>query len=199
MEPPNDDDDPQGLHGKAAAAPPPSRIRSVSDTQASEDVPPERSADARPPDAPNRQSQEKHGPDDRPALYDHRLEFRVAYQETDGQRRVHHANYLNYFEKGRVEMLRELGISYRDLEDSGILLVVTDIRLSYHAAAEFDDWLSLKTEAIEIRPVRLRHRYAITRSEPDGSQTLIVQGWSTVAAVNRQGKPCRLPKNLRRT
>src|SRR6056297_844126 len=50
----------------------------------------------------------------------HVIELRVAYQETDGQRRVHHANYLNYFERGRVEMLRAQGISYRQLEDTGV-------------------------------------------------------------------------------
>ena len=53
----------------------------------------------------------------------HRLTIRVNYHETDGQRRVHHANYLNYFERGRVEMLRAAGTRYRELEESGLMLV----------------------------------------------------------------------------
>ncbi|WP_235951225.1 acyl-CoA thioesterase [Crateriforma spongiae] len=129
---------------------------------------------------------------DPPPLAAMQIPIRVAYQETDGQRRVHHANYLNYFERGRVEMLRELGISYRQLEDDGILLVVTEMNLLYHAAAEFDDVLTLTTEAIEVRPVRVKHRYRIHRGDD-----LIVQAWSTIAAVNREGKPCRLPPRMR--
>ena len=50
-------------------------------------------------------------------IHEHQIQLRVNYHETDGQRRVHHSNYLNYFERGRVEMLRELGVRYRDLED----------------------------------------------------------------------------------
>jgi acyl-CoA thioester hydrolase len=54
-----------------------------------------------------------------PPLLAHEMEIRVRYQETDGQRRVHHANYLTYFEMGRTEMLREQGYTYRAFEDAG--------------------------------------------------------------------------------
>lgn len=125
----------------------------------------------------------------------HELQIRVTYQETDGQRRVHHANYINYFERGRVEMLRELGVPYRQLEDSGCLLVVREMNLIYHAAAEFDDLLTLVTEVAEVRKVRIRHRYTLTRPS-DGE--LIVEGESVVASVNPQGKPVRIPDDLMR-
>ncbi len=118
----------------------------------------------------------------------HRCEIRVRYHETDGQRRVHHANYLNYFERGRVEMLRAAGLSYKDLEDSGQMLVVTEMNVRYQAAAEFDDLLVLTTEAIEIRKVRIRHRYRLER----GSE-VIVEADSTIACVDREGRPSRLP------
>lgn len=118
----------------------------------------------------------------------HRQPIRVTYQETDGQRRVHHANYLNYFERGRVEMLRAAGISYKSLEDGGRMLVVTEMNIRYHAAAEFDDLLNLAVEVIEIRKVRIRHRYTIDR---DGE--LIVEAESTIACIDREGKPRRLP------
>lgn len=131
-----------------------------------------------------------------PTLATHRMPLRVTYQETDGQRRVHHANYLNYFERGRVEMLRESGILYRELEDAGTLLVVTEMRLVYHAAAEFDDELTLETDLVEVRPVRIRHRYRLFRGV-DSEAELVVEGWSTIAAVDQSGKPCRLPQQLR--
>ena len=128
--------------------------------------------------------------DDSP-LYSHTLSIRVTYSETDGQRRVHHANYLNYFERGRVEMLRDLGVSYRQLEDSGLLLVVVEMNVRYRSAAEFDDLLTLTTEAIEVRRVRIRHRYTIHRGDD-----VIVEAESVVACVDSQGRPARLPREF---
>jgi acyl-CoA thioester hydrolase len=125
------------------------------------------------------------------AIHVHTQSLRVTYHETDGQRRVHHANYLNYFERGRVEMLRELGISYRQLEDAGLLLVVTEMNVRYHAGAEFDDVLELTTELVEVRKVRIRHRYRIQRGDE-----LIVEADSTIACIDRQGAPARLPSSL---
>jgi acyl-CoA thioester hydrolase len=121
----------------------------------------------------------------------HRLPVRVTYHETDGQRRVHHSNYLNYFERGRVEMLRSLGVRYRDLENSGLFLVVTEMNVQYHAAAEFDDLLDLETSLVEVRKVRLRHSYRITRG-----QELIVQANSVIACIGEDGSPKRLPQDI---
>ncbi|MGB7325755.1 MAG: thioesterase family protein [Rubripirellula sp.] len=119
----------------------------------------------------------------------HQEAIRVTYQETDGQRRVHHANYLNYFERGRVEMLRAAGVSYRSFEDAGKLLVVTEMNVRYTAAAEFDDLLTLTVETTEIRKVRIRHNYQIHRGDE-----LIVEGDSTIACVDKTGKPAKLPQ-----
>lgn len=121
-------------------------------------------------------------------LLRHILEFRVAYQETDGQRRVHHANYLNYFERGRVEMLRSIGHNYKAIEDGGRMLVVTEMNVRYHASADFDDLLTVTTDVIELRKVRMRHRYRIHRGE-----TLLVEADSVIACLDPSGKPARLP------
>ncbi len=112
----------------------------------------------------------------------------MAYQETDGQRRVHHANYLNYFERGRVEMLRDLGHNYKAIEDDGRMLVVAEMNVKYFAPAEFDDWLELTTTVVEIRKVRMRHLYQIHRGDQ-----LIVKADSVIACVDRTGKLARLP------
>ncbi|WP_182865341.1 acyl-CoA thioesterase [Rhodopirellula sp. JC639] len=125
-------------------------------------------------------------PHDSLLRYSH--EFRVAYHQTDGQRRVHHSNYLNFFEEARVEMLRAGGVRYKDLEDSGRLLVVTEMNVQYHAAAEFDDYLRLDVAVTEIRKVRLRHRYQVFRD-----QTLITSADSTIACVDAEGRPKKLP------
>ena len=121
-------------------------------------------------------------------LLSHIIQIRVGYHETDGQRRVHHANYLNYFEQGRVEMLRAAGLSYKQLEDAGLMLVVSEMQVRYHTAAEFDDLLDLTTEVIEIRKVRIRHRYRIQTAG-----RLVVEAESTIACVDRDGKLRRLP------
>ena len=124
-------------------------------------------------------------------LQAHSQQLRVTYQETDGQRRVHHANYLNYFERGRVEMLRAAGISYKELEDCGLMLVVIEMNVRYHSAARFDDLLKLTTEVTEVRKVRIRHQYTIHRDDE-----LIVDADSMIACVDRGGNPRRLPDRL---
>lgn len=131
---------------------------------------------------------------DRVSLASHQLSFRVEYHDTDGQRRVHHANYPVYFERGRIEMLRDAGVDYRDLENEGIFLVVTEMHTRFYDAAEFDDILTLTTDLIEIRKVRLDHRYRVHRGE-----TLIAEGESTIACITHQGRPARLPARLLQT
>ncbi len=74
-------------------------------------------------------------------LRHHEIEIRVRYQETDGQGRVHHANYLTYFELGRTELLRAAGYDYRQLEAQGWMLVVSEMNCRYFQPASFDDLL----------------------------------------------------------
>ena len=121
----------------------------------------------------------------------HRINIRVAYHETDGQRHVHHVNYANYFERGRVEMLRAMGWNYKAMEDSGRLLVVSELSINYFAPAEFDDELVLETRVLSARGARICHEYRITRAD-----TVIVTGLSTIACVDREGRARRLPPEL---
>ncbi len=125
-------------------------------------------------------------------LREHEMTIRVRYQETDGQGRVHHANYINFFEVGRVEFLRSAGHSYKELEATGIFLVVTEIGCQYLAPAQYDDELQLKTIVVRAQGVRIEHRYEVR----SGNQ-LIAIGRSVVAAVDQSGKVCRLPKFLK--
>ena len=71
--------------------------------------------------------------------------IRVRYAETDRMGLLHHANYLVYFEQGRTELLRAQGISYRDLEDQGILLVIVNAEVRFRAPAHYDDLRMLRT------------------------------------------------------
>ena len=93
----------------------------------------------------------------------HETTIRVRYQETDGQRRLHHANYLTYFEVGRTEMLRATGVTYRDFEDAGLFLVVSEVACSYRAPADYDDLLTVRTRLEKSGGASLRHAYEIVR------------------------------------
>lgn len=121
----------------------------------------------------------------------HQINIRVAYHETDGQRHVHHVNYANYFERGRVEMLRAMGWNYKAMEDAGRLLVVSELTINYFAPAQFDDELVLETKVISARGARICHDYRLTRKE-----TLIVTGRTTIACIDRDGRARRLPPEL---
>jgi acyl-CoA thioester hydrolase len=122
---------------------------------------------------------------------EHEIEIRVRYQETDGQGRLHHANYFTYFELGRTELLRAAGYNYRQIEAEGWMLVVSEIACQYHLPAIYDDLLRLRTTVVEARGARVVHRYQVFRGE-----TLLAEGRSVVACINREGRATRLPQAL---
>lgn len=121
----------------------------------------------------------------------HKIEIRVRYQETDGQGIVHHANYLNYFEKARIEYLRSMGISYRDVEEAGLMLVIAEVELRYFLPAYFDDLLQVETRVVSTKGAAIIHAYKITRDEE-----LLVQGTTRVGCLTNEGKVTRVPKWL---
>ena len=121
----------------------------------------------------------------------HEIEIRVRYQETDGQGRVHHANYFTYFEQGRTELLRACGMSYRELEATGLLLVVAEISGRYFLPAVYDDLLRVRTTTVHAKGARIEHRYEVFRGDE-----LLAEGQSVLACVDRHGRVRRLPKEL---
>ena len=124
-------------------------------------------------------------------LSEHEIEIRVRYQETDGQRRVHHANYLTYFEMGRIELLRAAGVCYKQLEETGTMLVVAEINCRYFIPAEYDDVLRLRTVTERTKGARIRMRHELIRGDQ-----LLAEGRTVVACINQQGKVRLLPDQL---
>jgi acyl-CoA thioester hydrolase len=124
-------------------------------------------------------------------LTSHEIEIRVRYQETDAQGRLHHANFFTYFEMGRTELLRAAGYSYRQIEEEGWMLVVSEISCKYHRGACYDDLLRLRTTVVEARGARVVNEYKVYRGDE-----LIAEGRSVVACINREGRVTRLPKAL---
>src|SRR5437588_5432561 len=91
------------------------------------------------------------------------ITIRVRYAETDRMGLLHHANYLVYFEQGRTELLRQQGITYKDLEDQGFLLVLTKVEVRYKRPARYDDVLTVRTIVVKTTAVRIDHRYEVIR------------------------------------
>jgi acyl-CoA thioester hydrolase len=120
------------------------------------------------------------------------VEIRVRYAETDRMGLLHHSVYFVYFEQGRTELLRHRGLSYRDIEDAGFLLVIIDIGCKFKKPAYYDDVLTLKTSVKRVTHAKIEHVYELRR---DG--VLLAEGHSTLACVDRDGRPQALPESLK--
>jgi len=121
-------------------------------------------------------------------LIEHTIEFRVRYQETDAQGVVHHANYLTWLEMGRVELMRAGGRDYRQFEEEGLMIVISQIHIQYHRPARFDDLLRLTTTVVRAKGARLIHRYAICRGDEK-----LAEAETECACLNRSGGLSRIP------
>ncbi len=120
------------------------------------------------------------------------ITIRVRYAETDRMGLLHHANHLVYFEMGRTELLRSLGYSYKDLEDQGYLLVITKVEVRYLRPIWYDDVVTLRTTVVRTTTARIEHRYEMFRNGE-----LLTEGLTSLACVNREGRPQPLPDFLR--
>ncbi|MBP1976302.1 thioesterase family protein [Cohnella thailandensis] len=87
--------------------------------------------------------------------------IRVRYQETDKMAVVYHTNYINWFEIGRTEWIRQAGVSFRDIEEKGLMLPVVHLEASYLKPAKYDDWITVCTRVTEFSKVRLRFEYKV--------------------------------------
>jgi acyl-CoA thioester hydrolase len=121
----------------------------------------------------------------------HETTVRVRYAETDRMGLLHHANYFVYFELARTEMLRSRGISYKDVEDSGHFLVIIDLGCKFKKPAYYDDLLTIRTRVARVTHVKIVHEYQVLRDSE-----LLAEGHSTLACVDREGKPQALPAIL---
>lgn len=119
---------------------------------------------------------------------------RVRYAETDKMGVVYHANYFVWFEIGRTDLLRELGWSYRDMEAEGMSLPVIEAHCQYHRSAKYDDELEVRASGRMLSPVRLEFTYEIVRKD---DMAVTASGRTVHAALDRTGKPRRLPERIR--
>jgi acyl-CoA thioester hydrolase len=121
--------------------------------------------------------------------------LRVRYAETDQMGVVYHANYVVWFEVGRVETLRQLGFSYREMEQNeDCHIAVVDLRCRYKAPAKYDDEIVVRTELKNVRDSLLHFAYEILRI---GDGTLLAEGETTHIVVDANLERRPLPEKYR--
>ena len=126
-------------------------------------------------------------------MHIHKTKLRVQYSETDKMGVVYHGNYIQYFEVGRVELLRSLGLSYKQLEEMGYSLPVVNYNIDYKKPAFYDDELTIETTILQVPSVKIVFSYKTYNSDGD----LLNTAETTLVFVDmKTGKPCQSPKIL---
>jgi acyl-CoA thioester hydrolase len=123
-----------------------------------------------------------------------RTRVRVRYAETDRMGVAYYANYFVWFEVARADWLRQTGWTYREMERDGVSLPVIEAQCEYRHPARYDDEIEIATRGALVTPVRVRFDYELTRAEDQGP---IAGGHTIHAAVDADGRPCRLPTRVR--
>lgn len=124
--------------------------------------------------------------------YVHR--HRVRYRECDPMGVVYHAHVVDWFEAARTEALREAGLPYRELEESGVIMPVIDLSVKYHASVFYDDLVEVEASFPSVG-VRLPVDYAVRRT---GEEKVLISGRVTLCFVDRErGRPVAPPDRVR--
>jgi len=123
----------------------------------------------------------------------HEIFVRIRYGETDQMGVVHHGNYALYLEMGRTEWLRVFGVSYKDMENSGIMLPVISMALNFKKSAYYDDVIKVTTQLKKTPLVKIEFEYLITNEKDE----ILVEATTTLAFLDMKTKrPMKCPDYL---
>ena len=126
-------------------------------------------------------------------MYKHQWKIRVSYADTDRMGYMYYGNYPKFYEVARVEALRNIGISYKELEDSGVILPVGDLKVKYIKPAYYDDLLTVVTIIDKQPGVKFFFKYEIYNDKEE----LINVGETTLVFVDLEtGRPCKPTKEI---
>jgi len=121
------------------------------------------------------------------------IPIRVRYGETDQMGVVHHGNYALYLEMGRIEWLRKLGISYKEMEENGIMLPVVSMTLNFKKPAHYDDLINVKTQLKNRPSAKIEFEFEIT----DENGLMITSANVILAFIDMKTKrPVRAPQYI---
>jgi acyl-CoA thioester hydrolase len=124
----------------------------------------------------------------------HKTNIRVRYKDTDRMGVVYYGNYLTFFEIGRAELMRDLGLPYSEMEKGGLNLVVTEASAKYYSNVRYDAVITIKTTISTLSKVRIRFDYEIISDK----KKLIVKGHTVHACLNSDQTPTKLPHDMKK-
>lgn len=126
-------------------------------------------------------------------MYTYQTNLRIRYAETDQMGYCYYGNYPQFFEIGRVETLRSLGVSYKKIEDSGIMLPVLDLNIKYIKPAKYDDLITIKTTITQLPSLKIYFEYEIFNEAKD----LLTKGSTTLVFVDSMSRrPIKCPDEI---
>ena len=126
-------------------------------------------------------------------MYSHQTKIRVRYGETDQMGYMYYGNYAELYEVGRVEMLRSLGMTYKSMEEEGIMMPVLEMRCKYLRPALYDEEITIKTKLEKMPGVKIHFRYEFFNETGD----LIHEGETTLAFIDmKRNRPCAPPPDF---
>ncbi|WP_099366929.1 acyl-CoA thioesterase [Sphingobacterium sp. 1.A.4] len=124
-------------------------------------------------------------------MFSYQHQIRVRYAETDQMGYVYYGNYASYYEVARTEMLRSTGVSYKELEDMGVMLPVTDLSSKYIKAAKYDDLITINIYIREKPGIRIKFEYELFNEAGE----LLNTGFTQLVFVDMEkGRPCKPPQ-----
>ncbi|AUP77846.1 acyl-CoA thioesterase [Flavivirga eckloniae] len=119
------------------------------------------------------------------------IQIRVRYGETDQMGVVYHGNYALYLEMGRIEWLRKLGISYKQMEENGIMLPVVSLNINYKKPTGYDDVINVKTQLKKSPTAKIEFEYEITNSRGE----ILTKASTTLVFIDmKTNRPIRAPQ-----
>lgn len=126
-------------------------------------------------------------------MYTAETQIRVRYAETDQMSYVYYGNYAMYFEVGRVEAMRSIGFSYKEMEDEGVMMPVLESHFRYLQPGKYDELLTIKTTIPTLPGARIRFEYEVFNEQ----KKLITEGWTVLTFLKKDShRPTRPPQNL---
>ncbi len=124
-------------------------------------------------------------------MFIHDTKIRVRYKDTDQMGRMHHANYAVFFEEARTEMLRSQGLTYKQMEEMGVMMPVLELKCKFLKPALYDEVLTVTTKVTQLPAVRMIFYYEVYNEQ----KILITTGETTLVFVDmKKNKPCIAPK-----
>ncbi len=121
------------------------------------------------------------------------ITLRVNYSETDQMGVVYHANYLIWFDRARTELMRETGVTYKELEQQGVYLAVSEVKVRYRAAARYDDLVRVRCWVRDLASRRVTFGYAVERA---ATAELLATGETALVSLTHHHTLTRIPDHV---